>query len=215
MYGHFVDIPREPKRYVPNPLDVADLRQSTALVVPSPLHAHALARPSKIPWRARTLVIKGIASAIEHCKVTHTYLEIHAELTLVSAAGDVRLILAPAPDTRYSSPESFFGFAQCTTWSAACLLVKLITGAPLVPSNEKAARIAIRIVGTLRPRSTPFASIFDAFDATKWHTRPPRLRIPHGATGFERAVLTRALTWSRHEAAFGATRSLATISEEA
>ncbi len=70
MYGHFVDIPREPKRYVPSPLDVADLRHSTALVVPSPLHAHALARPRKLPCRTRTLVIKGIASAIEHCTVT-------------------------------------------------------------------------------------------------------------------------------------------------
>jgi hypothetical protein len=217
MYGHFVDIRREPKRYVPSSLDVADLRHSTALVFPSPLHAHAheLVRTHKIPWRARRLVIKGIASAIAHCTVTRIHLEIHAESTLVSAAGDVRLILDPAPDARYSSPESFFGFPQCTTWSAACLLVKLITGAPLIASNEKAASLAIRIAGTLRPRSTPFASMFDAFDATKWHTRPPRLRIPHGATSFERALLARALTWTRHETPFGSTRSLATISEEA
>jgi hypothetical protein len=216
MYGHFVDIPREPKRYVPSPLDVADLRHSTALVHPAhwDARAHALGKPRKIPWRARRLVIKGIASAIAHCTVTRAHLEIHAESTLVSAAGDVRLILAAAPDSRYSSPESFFGFAQCTTWSAACLLVKLITGAPLISSNQKAASLAIRIVGTLRPRSTPFASMFDAFDATKWHSRPPRLRIPHGATGFERAVLARALTWNRHEVLFGSTRSLATISEE-
>jgi hypothetical protein len=143
------------------------------------------------------------------------HLEIHAESTLVSAAGDVRLILAPAPDARYSSPESFFGFPQCTTWSAACLLVKLITGAPLISSNEKAASLAIRIAGTLRPRSTPFASMFDAFDATKWHSRPPRLRIPHGATGFERAVLSLALTWNRNETPFGSTHSLASIFEEA
>jgi hypothetical protein len=217
MYGRFVYIaPQSPKKYIPSPPDVADLRHSTALVVaaPSDARAPALGKPRKIPWRARRLVIKGIASAIAHCTVTRIHLEIHAESTLVSAAGDVRLILAPAPDARYSSPESFFGFPQCTTWSAACLLVKLITGAPLISSNQKAASLSIRIVGTIRPRATPFESMFEAFDATKWHSRAPRLRIPHGATGFERAVLARALTWNRHEIPFGSTRSLATISEE-
>lgn len=125
-------------------------------------------------------------------------LSLHAATVCVSAKGDVVVTIAPAPDARYSAPETHFGFSPCVVWSLACLLFKLITGSSLVRSRVGAARASLLIVGTLRANGTRFGELFDALDASvRWKNRAPRFRMPQYATSAERTVLTHALQWSR------------------
>jgi hypothetical protein len=189
----------------------------------------ALATTHKIPAWARRRVFAGMVSAVEHCRAKRVPVFIHAQTTLVAANGGVRIVLAPAaPDARYDAPETHFGLPPCVVWSLACVLFKLITGAPLV---RAAPRDAMRVVGTARPvrlyaeggpgpnaRGGPvkpieaLLALFATFDAApRWRNRPARLRIPRDATPTERAILARSLTWYRADAD---TQILACILEE-
>jgi hypothetical protein len=194
-----------PKKYVRDVRDVLDLMHCTrpGRPVTRPLEARAqtLARPRRIALGPRRIAIKCIVSVVEHCRAMRVYLSLHDTSTLVSSKGDVRIVLTAAPDRRYLAPETMFGFPECTTWSVACLLYKLITGSPLVRSCSTAHIRVLGIVGTLRPVSLePHAldSLFDAFDSSvRWRNRAPRFRVPRDATSAERGMFSRALTWSR------------------
>ena len=198
-----------PKKYVRDVRDVLDLMHCTrpgrpaCPVGPSfsrPLEARAqtLSRPRRIAPGPRRIAIRCIVSVVEHCRAMRVYISLHDTSTLVSSQGDVRVVLTAAPDRRYLAPETMFGFPECTTWSVACLLYKLITGSPLVRSCSTAHII----VGTLRPVSLePHAldALFDAFDSSvRWRNRAPRFQVPRDATSAERGIFSRALTWSRH-----------------
>jgi hypothetical protein len=201
-----------PKKYVRDVRDVLDLMHCTrpgrpaCPVGPSfsrPLEARAqtLSRPRRIALGPRRIAITCIVSVVEHCRAMRVYLSLHDTSTLVSSQGDVRIVLTAAPDRRYLAPETMFGFPECTTWSVACLLYKLITGSPLVRSCSTAHIRVLGIVGTLRPVSLePHAlgTLFDAFDSSvRWRNRAPRFQVPRDATSAERGIFSRALTWSR------------------
>lgn len=198
--------PNVPKKYVRDVRDVLDLVHCTRPgrpVVARPLDARAqtLARPRRIALGPRRIAIKCIVSVVEHCRAMRVYISLHAESTLVSSQGDVRIVLTAAPDRRYLAPETMFGFPECTTWSVACLLYKLITGSPLVRSCSTAHVRVLGIVGTLRPVSLEthaLGTLFDAFDSSvRWRNRAPRFRVPRDATSAERGIFSRALTWHR------------------
>jgi hypothetical protein len=193
-----------PKKYVRDVRDVLDLMHCMRPgrpVVARPLEAQTLARPRRIALGPRRIAIKCIVSVVEHCRAMRVYLSLHAESTLVSSKGDVRIVLTAAPDRRYLAPETMFGFPECTTWSVACLLYKLITGSPLVRSCSTTHVRVLGIAGTLRPVSLePHAldALFDAFDSSvRWRNRAPRFQVPRDATSAERGMFSRALTWSR------------------
>jgi hypothetical protein len=103
----------------------------------------ALGNVRKVPAESRRLVLSGIVSSVSHCHARGVVVSVHAELTRVSLAGDVRISVDLAPNARYTAPETIFaglGAATnsptqaqaCVAWSLACLLMKLITGTPLV-----------------------------------------------------------------------------------
>ncbi len=102
--------------------------------------ALALGKVRGLPAEPRTLVLSGIVSSVSHCHARGVVVSVHAELTRVSLAGDVRISVDLAPNARYSAPETLFagldGPTQttqtCVAWSLAWLLMKLITGNPLV-----------------------------------------------------------------------------------
>ena len=188
--------------------DVMELtRPFTVLVFASCLisHTHLPApiflSPRKISANARRRAIGQLAAVAVHCHALYMPLNVHADTVLVSAQGDVFVTLTASPsDSRYSSPEAHFGMASCVVWSIACLLVKLVTGAPLVRSRCDAAHTALRVVGTLHgvDELARFDGLFDAFDASvKWRNRVHVFRMPRGATLAERTLLKHALTWSR------------------
>ena len=173
--------------------------------------AAALRAVRRLPESARRAALTNIVAAVAHCHALGVVVAIHAELTRVSREGDARISLDLAPDARYSAPETLFGLSggspggnppggnpSCVAWSLACLLVKLITGNPLVRDGTKSEQIAraLRLVGALRVRDAHLAAFFDALDATQWKDRAPRLTIPRAATPRERDVIARSLRWS-------------------
>ncbi len=191
-----------------------DARDATELTSPLiefvfssclPSHTHLPAniflRPRKISVNARRRAIGQLAAVVVHCRALYMPLNIHSDSVLVTAQGDVVVTLTPSPsDSRYSSPETHFGMAPCVVWSIACLLVKLVTGAPLVRSRCAAAHAALRVVGTLHgvDELARFDGLFGAFDASvKWRNRAQSFRMPRDATLAERTLLRHALTWSR------------------
>lgn len=227
----------------PNSRDVTALRSQTPPEAPnetreneireneireiSEIRSVALGRVRKLSVSVRGFAMSGIAAAVAHCRALDVPVAIHAALTLVSADGNVRIFLEPAPDARYSAPETIFGFEPCVVWSIACVLVDFITGSPLVPIG-RSLHAVLRIVGTLRPICAPIGPvapigpigpvapigavrsighhgpfgrldpIFDAFDASaRWRNRAARFRPPTQASLAERRVLSHAIGWSR------------------
>lgn len=214
MRGSFarVPVPAVPKKYVRDVRDVLDLelnklnkRPVVLATVPVTMVSEARMRPlsraRRIATGPRRIAIACIVSVVDHCRAMRVHLSLHDTSTLVSSQGDVRILLTDAPDRRYFAPETMFGLSECTTWSVACLLYKLITGSPLVRSASAAHTQALRIVGTLRPvHLEPYAleALFDAFDnSVRWRNRAPHLRLPRDATSAERGMLSLALTWTR------------------
>ncbi len=149
----------------PDERDVRALTERTERT-PFPIRPRSLAlgKVRRLPAESRRLVLSAIVSTVSHCHARGVVVSVHAELTLVSLAGDVLISVDLAPNARYSAPETLFAGptqttqSTCVAWSLACLLMKLITGNPLVRddggdvmSPAQLARV-LCVVGALRVR---------------------------------------------------------------
>jgi len=84
--------------------------------------------------RKRAAIVMQLTSVVAFCRATFVPVEVHAALLGVSPRGTVSLSVGvQAPDTRYLAPEG-----RCASWAIGAILLKLVTGKPLVYEPELA-----------------------------------------------------------------------------
>lgn len=136
--------------------------------------------------RARVGIVMQLAAAHAFCHSLFVAVAIHADHIAVSKSGAVKLLVdRVASDARYLAPDG----ARCAAWAIGAVLVKLITGKPMIQHEcAHPLRSVVKCVGTPNWRECAALGI-----------RVPRLVVARaafrGASRVERRILEGTLAW--------------------